>query len=402
MPTVALVVNAYPRLSESFIANKVRLLADSGYEVTLIAHDLKADVIPPDLAGRARVLTAPSAHGIWRRILLIIWALASDTISCIGLWRQTKGTDFSRRLKALELYAPFAGRQFDIVHFTFSGLGVIYLPILFYLKKKSKLYVSCRGHAEQIRPLSDPVRKAALGELFEAVDRVHCVSDDMRHICANLGLDTVKAFVNRPAVDPEIFSIRTGIGREPVRGATMHIVSVGRLHWKKGFETLLKASQILLALGVEARIEIAGAGPEREKLMFVAHLLGVSEHVTFRGALSHADIRTMLANANVYVHSSLSEGISNAVMEAMAMELPVVCTDVGGMNELITDSVDGFLVPALNPEAMANKLLLLTQDEELRNRLGRNARLKILNDFSLERQCKVYLTEYANSLTINS
>ena len=404
MPAIALVVNAYPRLSESFIANKVRLLADSGYAVTLIVHDLKADAMPPNLVGRAHVLAAPSAHKVVHRLFDIVRAFAVDTGACVELWRKAAGLGFRRQLKMLELYAPFAGRHFDIIHFSFSGLGVAYLPILLFLKKKSKLYVSCRGHAEQIRPLSDPIRKVEIGELFSVIDRVHCVSEDMLHTCSDLGLDEVKAFVNRPAIDPAMFSmqISSRSGGEKDKEIITTIVSVGRLHWKKGFEFLLQAFQILLAKGIKARLEIVGAGPEREKLIFMTHLLGVSEFVTFRGALSHVDIQVMLANADIYAQSSLSEGISNAVMEAMAMELPVVSTDVGGMSELITDSIDGFLVPALNPDSLAEKLILLAQDSELRNKLGQNARLKILKDFSLERQRDVYLTEYANAIATRS
>jgi glycosyltransferase involved in cell wall biosynthesis len=94
----------------------------------------------------------------------------------------------------------------------------------------------------------------------------------------------------------------------------------------------------------------------------------------------------------------MSEGISNAVMEAMSMQLPVVCTDAGGMNELICDGHDGFLVPVLDPAALADKLLLLASDPELGKALGQRARQKILNDFSLDRQRNVYREEYAQQL----
>lgn len=403
MPTIALVVNAYPRLSESFIANKVRMLADNGYKVTVIVHDLKADAMPPDLAGKACVLKAPSAYNNLWRCIFIIKSILLAPIAYLSLWRKMTNESSINKMKAIELYAPFANKRFDIVHFAFTGLGVTYLSILFFLKKKSVLYISCRGHAEQIKPFIDPVRKAALKKLFAVIDRVHCVSDDMLKTCVTLGLDEGKAFVNRPAINSELFSL--GEGEEKRRellkeiGGSIRIVAVGRLHWKKGYETLLMGFNILLLKGINAHLEIVGAGPEHEKLLYMTHLIGISDRVTFHGALSHANIRAMLVEANVFVHPSLSEGISNAVMEAMAMELAVVSTDAGGTRELITNEQNGLLVSVLNPEALAEALHSYCNDAVLRHRFGIAARVRILSDFTIERQFIVYDNEYTHTLT---
>lgn len=408
MPRIALIVNVFPKLSESFIVNKVRLLTDLGFAVTLVAHDRRADPMPPDLIGKARVLTAPSAYGLAGRAYRMALALIADPSACFALWRQTAGhASFGQRLKGLELYAPFAGRRFDIIHFSFSGLAVTYLPVLFLLKKKSLLYVSCRGHAEQILPLFDPVRRTKLAELFAIIDRVHCVSDEMIATCVALGLNRTKAFVNRPAINPADFS--PGVGEDAAskaleaqdgrRGIPLRIAAVGRLHWKKGFDTLLQAMRLLIDQKLCVHLDIVGGGPEREKLMFLTHELGLSRYVTFCGALDHAAIRDLLAKADVFAHPSLSEGISNAVMEAMAMELPVVCTDAGGMCELIAHERNGICVPILNPAAMANAIMRLYHCSALRLQLGQAARQTILCDFSLERQRRVYGEEYALALS---
>ena len=400
MPSIAIVVNAFPRLSESFIANKVRFLANAGYRVTVIVHDLRADRAERSWPDGLRIKVAPSAYRLAWRLVRVAAAWMRAPGEMTRLWRALAGVDLGERARLTAMYAPFAGEHFDVTHFAFSGLGVAYQPVLFFLKKKSKLYVSCRGHAEQIRPLSDPARRAALERLFATVDRVHCVSDDMLNTCRGYGLSPDKAFVNRPAIDPALFCV--GAGKEQgcarERGKGMRIASVGRLHWKKGQDTLLQALQILAQRGIDAQLDIAGEGPEREKLLFVAHLLGLSGRVRFRGALSQADVRQLLAEADIYAHASLSEGISNAVMEAMAMELPVVSTEAGGMRELIAHGRDGLLVPPLNPGALADALQALYKDPDLRSRLGGAARQTILRDFTLDRQRSVYADEYAQAL----
>lgn len=400
MPSIAIVVNAFPRLSESFIANKVRFLADAGYRVTVIAHDLRADQAEAPWPETLRIKVAPSAYRLVWRLALVAAAWMRAPGELMRLWRALAGVGFGERVRLAALYAPFAGERFDVTHFAFSGLGIAYQPILSFLKKKSKLYVSCRGHAEQVRPLSDPARRGALERLFATIDRVHCVSDNMLDTCRGYGLSPDKAFVNRPAIDPALFCVGEGKeqGRARERGKGMRIASVGRLHWKKGQDTLLQALQILAQRGIDAQLDIAGEGPEREKLLFVTHLLGLSGRVRFRGALSQADVRQLLAEADIYAHASLSEGISNAVMEAMAMELPVVSTEAGGMRELIAHGRDGLLVPPLNPGALADALQTFCEDPDLRSRLGSAARQTILRDFTLERQLRVYAEEYAHTL----
>jgi glycosyltransferase involved in cell wall biosynthesis len=101
-----------------------------------------------------------------------------------------------------------------------------------------------------------------------------------------------------------------------------------------------------------------------------------------------------LQRADVFVLASLSEGISNAVLEAMACGLPIVTTDCGGMREAITDGVEGFVVPVRDSESMANALEKLIADKVLRAEMGCRARERILGGFTLERQVEQFLAMY--------
>lgn len=400
MRSIALVVNSFPKLSETFIYSKVRFLAENGFKVTVITHTDKNDgkMFPiNDIANIEIINSTVSSSKIHAAFKLIITLLSNP----IEIWKNYKQIKSKYKYKKeiirlLLLYIPFS-KKYDIIHFAFSGLAIAYLPLLPVLKKKSILYTSCRGTAELIRPIVDNQRKQELIKLFSIIDRVHCVSSDIMHVvCQKFELHPSKAFVNRPAINHEVFQEKKS---EKFRSKkSINIISVGRLHWVKAIEILLQGLNILCQRGVDATLYIVGDGPEKEKLIFIAHSLNIEKKVIFMGSQSQERVFQLLNTADIYVHSSLSEGISNSVMEAMAMGLPIVCTDVGGMSELISNNEDGILIQPLEPNEMADQLYHLCQDDILRKKMGQNARKKIIKDFTLERQCKIFLQEYTQAL----
>jgi colanic acid/amylovoran biosynthesis glycosyltransferase len=312
-----------------------------------------------------------------------------------ALWRtahQRYGTG-RRALRAYLLALPFD--DFDIVHIEYSGLAVSYRDAL-PLCARAKLVVSCRGAAEQITPLVEPERRERLREVFTVCDRVHCVSADMQRTCADYGLSADKAFVNRPAIDARRFR-RTApyVARE---GQPFRLLTTGRLHWKKGLEYALLAVRELVDAGHDVVYEILGGGHEEERLKFAVHDLGLDRNVSFLGRRSSTEVRAALERADVYLLPSLSEGISNAALEAMAMEVPLVTTSAGGMNEAVHDGIEGMVVPSRDPGAMARRIAELLRDGPRRAALGRAARARIESEFSLERQISVYLKEYDSLL----
>jgi colanic acid/amylovoran biosynthesis glycosyltransferase len=104
------------------------------------------------------------------------------------------------------------------------------------------------------------------------------------------------------------------------------------------------------------------------------------------GRLKPEEVRDKLQQADAFLLSSLSEGISNAVLEAMACGLPVVTTDCGGMREAVTTNVEGFVVPVRESEQMSQALATLCEDAALRTRMGRAARKRVLQEFTLSQQ----------------
>ena len=398
MMRIAIVVNRFPTLSETFIFSKVKGLVKQGFDVTVVTHgsshdanayaeDLKeVKVVRRVKAFQKRDIFFPRLYLKIVGNLLRSLAFIKDYIK-----HARPRKDLARN------YLLWLGvsDRYDIIHFEYTGLAITYLDVLEFLKP-SALFTSCRGAAEQIRPLADKKRAMDLVRLFTVIDRVHCVSNDMLDTCVNLyGLSSEKAFVNRPAIDTYKFK-RTGARRSTDSSAFV-ICSTGRLHWKKGYEYALLSMHKLRELGYSYRYEIIGSGPEIEKLKFMVHDLKLQDHVVFHGSLTSYQVKERLESCDMYLLPSLSEGISNAVLEAMAMELPVIATRAGGMEEVITHNISGLLVDAYDVAQMTNSLIRLMKDEGLRDYVSSNGRVVVQSEYTIQRQIKVFVEQYERS-----
>lgn len=146
------------------------------------------------------------------------------------------------------------------------------------------------------------------------------------------------------------------------------VVCVARLEEWKGVDVLIEA-----LAGTERSLTVVGDGPERPKLEGMASRLGVDSE--FVGLVDHAAVREHMENGRVFVQPSREgEGLPNTVLEAMAIGLPVVATNSGGLGDFITDGENGYLVQTEDPEALRERIEALFVDDELYDRMGENAR----------------------------
>jgi glycosyltransferase involved in cell wall biosynthesis len=133
-------------------------------------------------------------------------------------------------------------------------------------------------------------------------------------------------------------------------------------------------------------LEIIGSGEEEQRLLYTLNDLELTDCVEWRGQLPAPAVVERLQAADVFLLASVSEGISNALLEAMACGLPVVTTDIPGMDEAVTDGMEGFIVPPRDARAMAAALEQLGQDDAARRRMGEAGRARVLSDFRLDDQ----------------
>jgi glycosyltransferase involved in cell wall biosynthesis len=176
--------------------------------------------------------------------------------------------------------------------------------------------------------------------------------------------------------------------------ATPRLIAVGRLKAPKDFLTLIRALAGLSNQGYEALI--VGDGPDRTAVEAEIRRLGVEDRVQLAGERS--DVPELLAASDVFVLSSRSEGLPVSVLEAMAAELPVVASRVGGLAELVDDGATGILVPPGDEPALAQALERLVEDRELRQRFGAAGRARVESSFDLSAFRRAHLELYDRQL----
>ncbi|MDZ5470439.1 glycosyltransferase [Bacillus sp. 31A1R] len=170
-------------------------------------------------------------------------------------------------------------------------------------------------------------------------------------------------------------------------------LAVGRLEQQKNYPSLLKAFSIVLETNPKSRLLIAGTGPLEYELRGIADELGISNHITFLGF--RRDIQALMNASDAYVMSSSWEGMPIVLLEASAVGLPIVCTDVGGNSEVVVNGYTGFLVKPDCPISLANMLKeLIKLPEEERRKIGEKAKTHIKDNYELDVIVDKWKAEY--------
>lgn len=157
--------------------------------------------------------------------------------------------------------------------------------------------------------------------------------------------------------------------------------SIGRLNREKHFDDIIKAMRVIKKRGAKFRLFIAGDGPLKPNLIKFSESFAFEKEVTFLGYTEN--VSELLSITNIYVSASSREGLPVSVMEAMAMEKPVVAYNIRGVRDLVEDGVNGFLVPFGDVNGLAEKILYLIKHPEVAEEMGKKGREKVEREFSL-------------------
>ncbi len=205
------------------------------------------------------------------------------------------------------------------------------------------------------------------------------------------GLPAHRLYTIPNGVDIELFS-------PPEQGlcTAPHIINVGRLVKEKDQDTLLRAFALVQKQMPEAHLHVVGDGYLRESLEQTAQELSIASKVTFHGGST--EVKDFLSKARVFALSSIDEGTPNAILEAMAMGLPIVSTAVDGVPYMVEEGKNAFLVPPKDYKALGEKLLQLLQTPSLAENMGQAAREHVVQNYSLQLMARrheaVYLEYY--------
>lgn len=281
--------------------------------------------------------------------------------------------------------ARFRAADFALVHAHF-GLGAVYARP-FARRHRLPLVVTFHGYdvpllASPRRWLPQHLRYAVMGpRVLRDMTLGLCASEELRTLLIAQGVPADRLVVHRLGIDLAAF--RPG----PRPDGPCEVLMIGRFVDKKGFADGLRAAAAAAGRGADLHLTLIGDGPLDHRLRRLTRELGLHDRTTFTGPLPPDEVAMRLARGHVLLAPSVVDRAGNresgliVVKEASACETVPVGTRHGGIPEIIDEGKTGFLVPERDPGALADRLLRLTRDPGLRQRMGQAAREKMLREY---------------------
>jgi len=281
--------------------------------------------------------------------------------------------------------------QLDWIHFGFASLGLHRENVA--KAVGAKLGLSLRGFDIAIYPLKHPECYILL---WKRVDKIHTISEDLLLKAYETGLPKgIKVEKITPAIDCANFKMTTlpfSQKNEPIK-----ILTVGRLHWKKGYVDMLKALALVKQKGLKFTYTILGEGFDYENISYAVNEFGLTDEVKFIGKVAHDNVITYLLGADIYLQYSISEGFCNSVLEAQAMGLLCVVSDAEGLPENVLHEQTGWIVPKYEPQKLAEAIInVWNLPTEIKLKRCEVAQERVKAKFNLQNQAKAFNEFYLN------
>ena len=299
-------------------------------------------------------------------------------------------------LLGLQVAREAARRRISVLH-CHQYSPFVYGTIAGFARPGVRLVFTEHGRLSDAPPSRK--RRAANRLLGWRPDVITAVSAELRSFMAAEGLPAGRIEVVHNGIEPgSVGSVehRQRVRRElGVPDDAFVVGTMARLDPVKRLDVLLRAMRTVAAAEHRARLVVVGDGPEAPSLARLAAELGLGTATTFCG--QRRDARSLLAGFDVFVNSSASEGISLTILEAMAASRPVVATRVGGTPDVVLDDVTGILVPAGDPDAVADAILRLLRNPAWAAACGASGRQRVVDRFTFDRMVRAYLALYTGS-----
>lgn len=282
----------------------------------------------------------------------------------------------------------------DVIHAQWNSVLPWLEPYLTH--KTYPIILSQRGFHTNVRPFVNPDNKNYLQEWYPKLSGIHSVSKAISSEGKKIGIPTSNYdHVVYTGLDFSKFKFIS----ENKKCEKLRIISVGRSHWKKGYAYALETMKILAEQQLDFEYTIVGALGD-EELTYLIQEFNLQDKVKLTSKLEQEEVFNRMKNASLFLLPSLEEGIANVAVEAMALGVPVISTNCGGMEELITNGQEGFICPTRNAEGMAQKILDFKnlgplQIEEIRNQ----ARIKVEAQFNEKKMVDGMINLYRTVIT---
>lgn len=388
---IALVLSAPPAYSETFFNNKISILQDSGIEVDLFTNTGGKSPI-------AYTRSFSSGNGMVKDTLSAIQAVFRIGVSlptAIRLFRLNKqdGFNLKRNIRSLLICAHLLRSRHDWVSFGFATLAIDRENLA--KAKRSKLATSIRGYDISVYPLKFP---NCYQLLWKRLDKLHYISDDLLNKAIEAGFNISTDHVKiTPAIHSSFFTPESMPSKLPASESGMYkFTTVARLHWKKGLVHTLIALAEIKDRNIPFEYEIIGTGNEKERILYAAQELGLTDNITLPGKLSKEEIRERLSQTDIYIQYSIQEGFCNSLLEAQCMGNLCIASDAEGLSENILDKQTGWIVPKLKPALLADKLIeVIHMPKEQLNAIRKKSSERVREQFDLQNQKSQFVEFYS-------
>jgi len=382
---ILFVVEEFPVLSETFIINQITGLMELGHEVEIFATSMGTNSIVHRDIERYNLLDHSYYRQMPRNLLLrYLKGFRVFSLSCLKNPRVILGSlnvfKYGRKAASLRLLydvVPLLGKptSYDIIHCHFgpNGLRAELLRNLGILH--GKLVTTFHGY--DLTKCLREFGRNFYARLFSGGDLFMPISERWKKLLIELGCEEKRIVVHRMGIDCEKFLFKP---RQLIDNDCAHLVSIGRLVEKKGFEYSIRAAARLAKINRLFEYTIVGDGPLREYLQSLINDLSINDKVKLLGPKRQEEVIEILNKAHILVAPSVTakdgdqEGIPVTLMEAMAMGLPVVSTNHSGIPEVVENRRSGFLVTERDEKALFSVLKYLTEHYEIWPTMGKHGR----------------------------
>lgn len=391
---VAFILKGYPRLSETFIVNEILLLEEMGFRIHIFALRNPGESVIHDSVRqvRAQVTYIPdyfwkhfgaivgSNLRLWLRRPRVYWqAFRFAAGRSLRRWSSSTIKRFAQAAYLVERRLPGTGVVHLHAHFSHGPTTVA-----FFASWLTGLNYSFSAHAKDIYLQDDDFLRLKIDKALFAVTCTEYNRQHMLRVAGNSGA-VHRAYhgINLTIFSPEQSKISPA--QPPV------ILSVGRFVPKKGFPVLMRALGILKKKGISFRAYVIGGGPQKEELQNLRTELELEENVQIISKLSQRELLNYYQQASVFTLACQiqpdgdRDGIPNVLVEAMALKIPVISTNISGIPELIEHEKSGLLVPEKDPEALASALERVLRNPEWAAWMAEAGRRKVEAEFDARR-----------------
>ncbi|OGX37056.1 MAG: hypothetical protein A3D87_01380 [Omnitrophica WOR_2 bacterium RIFCSPHIGHO2_02_FULL_50_17] len=390
---IAIVAGIFPKISETFILNQIVSLIELGHEVNIFAlwkpaadEKIHNTVFDYDLLKKTYYFDIPEKR--FKRLFAALEIIFKNIhrypkqiSQCFDFQKYT----LYEALNNLFKIVPFLDGHFDVIHCHF-GPNANEFIFLKEIIKNTKMFVTFHGYDIRLG-LKD--KGSMYKELFEKIDGVYVTCQYCNDMLESFGCPKEKLIILPNGIDMDKFS-----PSQKHNGSKVVITTVGRLVKEKN---IVFGLHILKALVEEKHRHfeyyVVGDGYMREEIKHAIHELHLQDTVHLLGALTENETIDVLKKTDILLLPSENEAFGVILLEAQAMEIPVIATDVGGVKEAMIDNKTGYLI-SFDAQVAKDKIMKLVNDQSVLDKMGKEGRKFVEENFNIKPIIKRMVSTY--------